>query len=341
MFFSFPHLMTIAIISGKATEPVPVRKEVLLGRHALRGDLRNLLVWIAGKMHASGLRTASRIVARLSRWLVRPPAAPVVVRTRTGASLEVDPRRNRGVDAAVFHSGAYEAGTVALVRDLVAERGVLYDVGANIGVFTVEVARGLAATGQVVAVEPGRRAFAILLRNIRLNGLDNVTAIPVGLGDATGSALLYQRPDTNLGAATFLPQQGAVPDGRVEMWRLDDLVEQLHLPDPTVVKIDAEGYELRVVRGAARLIERARPVIVSEWSTALHQDGGDLHELERLLVGAGYAPFRLRHGKEHGGPLRPLSDLSSLLHDNVIWLPAGGGGPAQPGGGGTGRLEAC
>lgn len=261
-------------------------------------------------------------MARITRWLVPPPASPVTVRTITGATLEVDPRRNRGVDTAVFYTGAYEAGTVAFVRDRMAGSGVFYDVGANIGVFTVEVARNLGPSGKVVAFEPAHRAFAILLRNIELNRLGNVIPIPVGLADAPGPRQLYLRPDINLGAASFVAQAGAVPDAVVGLWRLDDLVAHRKLPDPTVVKVDVEGFELRVLRGAVQLIERARPIIVTEWSLHHAQDGGGLNDMQQLLAGAGYQPFGFRHGKEHGGPLRSLSDLSGLLHDNVVWLPA-------------------
>jgi FkbM family methyltransferase len=288
--------------------------------------LRDRLLWVAvqvgGRLGRLGLRTASRVVARITRWLVPPPASPVTVTTITGAELEVDPRRNRGVDTAVYYTGAYEAGTVAFVRDLMAGSGVFYDVGANIGVFTVEVARSLGPSGKVVAFEPAPRAFAILLRNIESNRLGNVTPIAVGLTDAPGPRQLYLRPLINMGAATFVAQPGAVPDAVVTLWRLDDLVARRRLPDPTVVKVDVEGFELRVLRGATQLIERARPVIITEWSSHHAQDGGGLNDLQRLLADVGYRPFGFRYGKEHGGALRSLYDLSGLLHDNIVWLPA-------------------
>jgi FkbM family methyltransferase len=293
-----------------------------LEQDVLRDRLLGAAVQVGGRLRRLGLRTASRVVARITRWLVPPPASPVTVRTITGAELEVDPRRNRGVDTAVYYTGAYEAGTVAFVRDLMAGSGVFYDVGANIGVFTVEVARSLGPSGKVVAFEPAPRAFAILLRNIELNRLGNVTPIAVGLADAPGPRQLYLRPAMNMGAASFVAQPGAVPDAVVGLWRLDDLVARRRLPDPTVVKVDVEGFELRVLRGAVQLIERARPVIVTEWSIHHAQDGGGLNDLQRLLAGAGYRPFGFRHGKEHGGALRSLSDLSGLLHDNIVWLPA-------------------
>jgi FkbM family methyltransferase len=290
--------------------------------NVLRHHLLGAAIQVGGWLRKLGLRTASRGVARITRSLVPPPASPVTVRTITGAKLEVDPRRNRGVDRAVYYTGAYEAGTVGFVRDLMAGAGVFYDIGANIGVFTVEIARSLGPSGQVVAFEPAPHAFAVLLRNIKLNRLGNVTPIAVGLADVAGPGQLYLRPAMNLGAASFVAQPGAVPDAVVGLWRLDDLVTQRGLPDPTVVKVDVEGFELRVLRGAVELIERARPVIVTEWSTRHTQDGGGLEGLQRLLAGAGYRPFGFRHGKEHGGTLRSLSDLSGLLHDNVVWLPA-------------------
>lgn len=136
---------------------------------------------------------------------------------------------------------------------------VLWDVGANVGIYSIYAA--LVAGSRVVAIEPGAANYWTLCKNIELNRLDErVTALCIALGDEHKCADLYLFTSDPGGAQNALdrPQDDRgnpfKPQFRQGMLSIpaDVLVEQLGVPAPTAIKIDVDGFELYVLRGASR-----------------------------------------------------------------------------------------
>ena len=148
---------------------------------------------------------------------------------------------------------AYEPRLSALLRTT---QGTVVDVGANIGFITVRAAR---AASHVIAIEPHPTRFRYLERNVALNGLRNVTCINCAVGRAEGEMVLYD-VDPTLGPRSLdvsaTPGRGRCY--RVPLRTLDSLVQ-----DADLVKIDVEGYEEEVLRGATELLG-SRPLLVVE-----------------------------------------------------------------------------
>lgn len=138
---------------------------------------------------------------------------------------------------------------------------LLYDVGANVGVFSLYAA--LHRHCDVFAFEPESKNYACLNKNIFLNLLGGkVKALNIGLHDATKIEFL-QLHDLASGAALHslgeaIDWRGNRFEARFEQavlaFRLDELVEQFRLPQPIHMKIDVDGNELKVIRGAARTL---------------------------------------------------------------------------------------
>lgn len=156
---------------------------------------------------------------------------------------------------------------------------VFVDVGANVGKYTVPLARHYK---HVYAVEPDPDNLYALKRNIELNNLSNVTIVPKALGSTRGVVALAQA-----GAQSRIAPQG-IP---VEMTTLDECC-----PDAEVVKIDVEGYELEVVKGALETIKRNRPVLVIEHHEYIFNTPVTWHkEIARILRDHGYVTLRIRY----------------------------------------------
>ena len=145
--------------------------------------------------------------------------------------------------------------------------GLVVEVGANMGIHTVPLARALEGKGrQLVAFEPQPVVFQQLCANLALNGLMNVAAWPFACGDEKG-IVTFPRPDYrkrgNFGGVSMSTPASAAGEGLVQVpcFRLDDL-----LPNERVglLKIDVEGYELRVLKGSRALLERSRPLLYLE-----------------------------------------------------------------------------
>jgi FkbM family methyltransferase len=216
-----------------------------------------------------------------------------------GARLRLDLRESLQRD---YLFGLFDRHELEIVRELLTADFV--DVGAHIGLYTVTAAHE--TPGRVVAIEPNPLARAQLLENVSLNGLRNVTVVPKAVADEPGRALLHvpATPDpsfSSLDAGRFA--EGDPLD--VEVTTVDAEVTRAGL-HPTVVKIDVEGGEVRVVEGMKRTITVYRPAILVE----VTQESA--RELARLLEG--YSGFRVA-----GGRLDPLESGRGLF--NALFVP--------------------
>ena len=197
-----------------------------------------------------------------------------------------------------YEDGEYtcEANVLHWLERLVqaAPDAVLYDVGANIGFYSARLAPHART---VVAFEPVSETYGALTRNVAAQ--TNVHPIQVAVADDEGTAEinLYSSSGNNGLYVRELPAGHPlrhVGSESVETARLDTLVAERGLPLPTVVKIDVEGAELPVLRGAAETLRRARPAVVLEYAETTSRDAGYTTEaLAAELEAHGYALYGL------------------------------------------------
>lgn len=160
------------------------------------------------------------------------------------------------VQQQIFFNDYYERPLIEWLQTHLRASDVLWDVGANIGAVTLVAARLCA---QVVAFEPDPRALELLQRHVRENELPNVTIVPHGLADTTGTATLHRGPSNNLGMSSILSRSnGGSTSTTVPVMRADDFAREHPDLEPTVLKIDVEGAEPLVLSGAQRLLASGR-----------------------------------------------------------------------------------
>jgi FkbM family methyltransferase len=176
------------------------------------------------------------------------------------------------------------------------------DVGAGWGDFSVIAARMVGRRGLVVAVEPSRASFALLRRNIRANGLQNVIAIRASLAGSSGY------PKSALKEALVHPP---LPDtealGPAPNVTLDDLIEILQLPRVDFLKIDIEGSESEALR-EPRMLDKVRSLSVELHGTEI------TGKVQRILSDAGFSHRNLDLGGVARGAIRNL-----LLHPGCFF----------------------
>lgn len=160
---------------------------------------------------------------------------------------------------------------------LVPEGGAVVDAGACIGDHTVTYAKWVGRHGTVLAFEPSQQAFQCLSYNTR--NLGQVKPVMAGLGATHSGAWLNLQENAG---ASFLGQSGdelaiVMP---LDFWKL----QTLHF-----MKMDVEGYECELLKGAAETIERCRPAIMAEVNAgALERAGTSRDELLERLKSFGY-----------------------------------------------------
>jgi FkbM family methyltransferase len=143
--------------------------------------------------------------------------------------------------------------------------GLVIDVGANMGVHTVPVAKELTRQGRsMLAFEPQPVIFQQLCANLALNGLMNVLALPYACGSEPG-VVSFTAPDYrhqgNFGGVSMSAQGGISSVVTAPCHPLDQIVQEALV---ALIKIDVEGFELEVLKGAKNAIARSHPAMYVE-----------------------------------------------------------------------------
>ena len=219
------------------------------------------------------------------------------------------------VDDAVLH----------LLGRLLDHQSVTVDVGANLGVHSIAAAR-LASNGRVIAFEPSPTTADHLQRNLGRNNAANVEVRRVALGSKTGELTFFHNTDFAAGSAVVDGSADLMRDNlglgdvfTVPVTTLDEAAADL--PALDLVKIDAEGQDLEVLRGAANTISRLRPVVILEFASyalTMHAQTlphAALHEIRQQ--------FPELYQVKDGGLMRIATDLDavSLLYGNATSTP--------------------
>ena len=142
------------------------------------------------------------------------------------------------------------------------ESGVFIDVGAHIGRYSIRLGKN--ANIKVIAIEPEKNNFLLLKKNIYLNNLTNITAINKGVYSSPGNIPFYLA-DSGEGTHSVFMQTDKLTETSIPVDTLDNMVDKLNLHDRiSKVKIDVEGAELEVLKGAKKILETSHPSLVIE-----------------------------------------------------------------------------
>jgi FkbM family methyltransferase len=206
---------------------------------------------------------------------------------------------------------------VALVRRHLGEGRVALDVGANIGVFALTMA-ALNSRATVHAFEPVASNYERLVGNVELNRRDNVLAHHLAVAEKSGMVRITS--DDRSPATNRISTDNSA--ALVESVTLDDFCAAEGIAEVDLVKIDVEGAEPLVLRGASSLLARrsVKSILIEICPANLALFGFDVGGLSRPLREAGYSLHRLGPDGGAGAMLRD-EDLRRIVLENVVALP--------------------
>lgn len=252
----------------------------------------------------SNAATLEQLVARIDK-LQRTVDKLARVRTSGGAEMvRLDyPRAEIHLEATGRHERKRaqacrkEPWTVEWIDELEAG-GVLWDLGANVGAYSLIAAKRPAGALRVVSVEPSFATYASLCRNVVLNQAGEwISPLPVMVGGTTelrtlGYSDITAGASFHAGGAPSLAEDfHSVYDQPVLTFALDDLVANFGLPAPDYIKLDIDGAETLALRGARRSLETVKSVM-AEISNR------ERTEVDPLMAEAGLLPRGTEHRRE-------------------------------------------
>lgn len=223
-----------------------------------------------------------------------------------------------GAGKTVFAFRERQERELAFVTAKLKPGDLFIDVGANIGLYSVAASRVVGPTGTVIACEPSTAAFDYLCRNAAATTNGNIECRRVAVTERAGQAILFEYPDktrNSLGEG-----DGSTSSQRVKTTTLDTIVfSECDIKTPvSMIKIDVEGAEALVLRGASRVLREHSPVVIFE----INPEAAAALKLEadaavRLLSEAGYTIFHLGRDME----LNPV-EANNVTGGNYVALAA-------------------
>lgn len=201
------------------------------------------------------------------------------------------------------------------------DRDVVLDIGANIGWYSLLLERNAPSSVHIYAFEPDPLNFELLTANVQLNRAQNITSIPKALSDTVETTTLHLYPNKNRGRHSLIPlAKGDGDTVEVATTTLDSFVDDYAIDTARVqfIKMDVEGYEYYVLRGASRLLETVPFVHTEFWPPYFRRGNVNQKDLVDLMHEYQYTPRLIsEQGNLHDVPYDELVTLEQGV--NILW----------------------
>jgi FkbM family methyltransferase len=254
------------------------------------------------------MKTANKIaLARVAYRAIHVARAMVgysdrCIVQRDGVTFDLD--LSQGIDFAIYLA-MFERQTKIALKRLVKPSSVVLDIGANIGVHTMLLAELVGPSGRVLSFEPTDYAVKKSRRNLDLNSrlAERVTLFHCFLAAKDGGDV----PESIYSSWPLTESEGlhnkhlglAMPTNAAPARSIDGILAEIDGPSVQLVKIDVDGFECEVLRGATALLRDSRPIFLMELSPyVLGEHGSSLEELLSFFVPNGYRFFHERTGHQ-------------------------------------------
>lgn len=282
---------------------------------------------VARQLRRDIQRAPARIRSRLANikralaWLLAPNRyyylGPnlALARLRDGDFLYVDPL-DETVSAYLIAHGFWEPETHKTVLGLTPPGATVIEVGANIGYYTLGMARRVGRQGRVLALEANPHMANFVRKSMGFNGLlDRVEIIEKAASDTQGEVSFMVSRQFGGSGHILVPESGIGADQTiisVKTVRLDDIGVQA----ADIIRMDAEGSEPLILRGAERLLANPDIIVCMEWSPIQMRSRASVPELVAWLEAMNFLFWRI----EPDARLRPIParEMASLNHCDVV-----------------------
>jgi FkbM family methyltransferase len=258
-----------------------------------------------------------RYISLAERVRRMAPSLPLPLRLPFGAWWLAE---QSALDRSLIYEG-FETAEAAFVARFMRPGMTVLDVGAHHGLYTLLASKCVGRGGRVIAFEPSSRERRRLARHLRINRCGNVEVQSCALGDYSGEADLFLVEGAHdwcnsLRSPNVEERTSKV---RVEVRRLDDVLQGMNWPQVDFIKLDVEGAELSFLHGAQRMLRGdMRPAILVEVQDIRTAPWGyAAREIVRFLSDAGYSWFALADD----GSLESISSELSSYDGNLVALP--------------------
>jgi FkbM family methyltransferase len=262
-------------------------------------------------------RKSGRHYRLVQKWGARLATQPLLSRLPNGCRISCD--LTEYIQRQIYFLGVFEPVESFLFTRLLKPGNVVADVGANIGQYTLLASTVVGPTGAVHSFEPIPSTYAAIVANLERNNLTNVSANRAALWHESGTVSLG-RPQGILGnLGSFSIGFSDLPSGVVEApaVTLDDYAERHGIKRFDLIKMDIQGAEPFALRGARRLLEQSRPLLLMEVERRfLALMGSSPEAVWDDLKALGYRAWRIGLSLKTSGP---QANLDGVQFENFLF----------------------
>ena len=310
----------IPIVINKILPDVIFR--LILHQLAAHRDVSYWPGWKYGVVQDTSLKYVSTLRGLLI-YLYRQRKTAFTIKYQFQNKLKINVHLNETIGKSLFISGCYEPNEFAYLDEIIKPDMKIVDIGANIGLYTIWMAKRIQDGGEVIALEPSSREFKRLEQNIILNDLDNVTMLKTGASDSRRSGKLHisndNEPGLNtLGEITYSNiDEIAIED--IALNKVDNILSDLKIGHVDIIKIDVEGHEYFALQGMEDTLKRDHPILILEINEeSLDKQNCSASQIFRFLQDLGY--HLMAFDLVTGSPISIKSD-DSWYGNNLVCVP--------------------
>ncbi|CAO5675731.1 MAG: hypothetical protein HEEMFOPI_00923 [Holosporales bacterium] len=237
----------------------------------------------------------------------------VVTKLDNGMPIVVN-KHDQCVCFSVREKGLWDKNETNVIKKIIKKDFKIIEVGANFGVHTLRIAELVGKQGKIYAFEANSTVSKYLKESIKMNSLDNVVLYEKAAGDESGESYLTF-DIKNIGGG-YLTPHGNSAAVRTQIVRLDDVIKESHID---VLKIDAEGYEYKIFKGAKNIIDKNvnHIILMIEWvQRHLKNQNTDPKDVIDFFKSYNFKLWKI--GSKKGEPL-----LVPISYDELLKLEVG------------------
>ncbi|MDQ3189994.1 MAG: FkbM family methyltransferase [Bacteroidota bacterium] len=221
----------------------------------------------------------------------------VITTVKFDNDININVNLNDWIQKQIYFFGWYELekNETFFWKKLLNPDSVIFDIGANVGYYSLISARSIGPKGEIFAFEPVKQTFNKLQKNINLNDFKNITAENIAISDKKGHITLYTADETNIGTSSitdhlnYSGEKLSVPSITLDEYLLDKDILKIDM-----IKIDVEGSEFNVLKGMAETIKKFQPHILIEiLDEKLEAVNSNKEELYSFIENFSYQSFEI------------------------------------------------
>ncbi len=247
-------------------------------------------------------------------WILKILRKEIVV-SKFDKNLKIILNLKNNVDKSIFMRGYFEKDIVDFFKKYLKRGMTVFDIGANIGQYTLLSAKIVGKKGKVYSFEPSIKVYNNLKSNVDINNFENVIINNIALGDCEETTYLNESND---GAYSSIgePLVETTHKTKINVTTLNKYIQTNKIKKIDLIKIDVEGFELMVLKGGKNFFSKKdAPVVVCEFSDLTSKSFNySSNDLRKYFIKLGYHLYFLKNQKL----IKVEKDLNHVNYDNLL-----------------------